>query len=129
MVERVFPALPTSALRYSRPGAAGMSIAVALQTYILEQLKMFDIAVWFAAGIVVGGVASMLMRGDEDPGVFFNVIVGVIGALLSGWFVAPYVGLQIAGVGVFGFGAVAVALVGAVAMLAVVGVVRRHRSR
>jgi uncharacterized membrane protein YeaQ/YmgE (transglycosylase-associated protein family) len=129
MVEPVFGTSPRDALRHSAHRTAGTTIAVELELRAFELVAMVDIAVWFVAGAVVGGVASLLMRGDEDPGVFFNVLVGVAGALLAGWFVAPYLGLRIASAGVFGFGALAVALVGAVALLAVVGAVRRRRPR
>ncbi len=90
---------------------------------------MVDIAVWFIAGAVVGAAASLLMRGDDDQGVFVNVLVGVVGALAAGWFVAPYVDFQVGHAGVFGFGALAIALVGAVVLLAIVGAVRRRRAR
>ena len=90
---------------------------------------MVDIAVWFVVGAVVGGFASVLMRGDEDPGVFFNVVVGVVGALLAGWYVGPDFGLRIANAGLFALGAMAIALVGAVVLLALVGAVRKLRSR
>ena len=90
---------------------------------------MLDVVVWFMVGAVVGGVAAWRMRGDEDPGVFVNVMVGILGALGAGWFVAPWIGLHVARPMMFSFGALAVALVGAVALLALVGFLRRSRRR
>ena len=90
---------------------------------------MLDVLVWFIVGAVVGGVAALLMRGDDDHGVFVNVMVGILGALGAGWFLAPLVGLHVARPMMFNFGALAVALVGAVVLLALVGFVRRARRR
>jgi uncharacterized membrane protein YeaQ/YmgE (transglycosylase-associated protein family) len=88
---------------------------------------MLDVVVWFLAGGVIGAVAAVLMRRDDDSNVFANVLVGMVGALVAGWFVAPWIGLQVARPMMFSFGALAVALVGAVALLALVGRVRSSR--
>ena len=45
---------------------------------------MLDVLVWFIVGAVVGGVAALLMRGDDDRGVFVNVMIGILGALGAG---------------------------------------------
>ena len=89
---------------------------------------MLNIAVWLVVGAVVGGVAGLLMRDDEDQAVFVNVLVGIVGALVAGWLVAPYVGLTVLNPRVFSFGALAVALLGAVMLLALMSLVRRVRG-
>ncbi len=88
---------------------------------------MINIAIWLAVGGVIGAVAGLLMRDDEDQAVFVNVVVGIAGALGAGWLVAPYVGLQMANPRVFQFGALAVALLGAVVLLALMSALRRGR--
>jgi uncharacterized membrane protein YeaQ/YmgE (transglycosylase-associated protein family) len=85
-------------------------------------------AVWFIVGALIGGVAGVLMRDEDDSGVFVNVLVGVVGALAAGWLVAPRLGPVASGARGVNFGSLAVALVGAIVLLAVVGLVRRHRS-
>ena len=90
---------------------------------------MLNIAVWLVVGAVIGGVAGLLMRDDEDQAVFVNVLVGIVGALVAGWFVAPYVGLKVLNPRIFNFGALAVALLGAVALLALMSLARRVRAR
>ena len=55
---------------------------------------MFHIVIWLVVGALIGLVAGLLMRGNEDQGVFVNVLVGVLGALIAGWVVAPYFGLH-----------------------------------
>jgi uncharacterized membrane protein YeaQ/YmgE (transglycosylase-associated protein family) len=90
---------------------------------------MLNVAVWLLVGAVIGGAAGLLMRGEEDSGAFANVLVGIVGALVAGWFVAPRLGFEVARPGVFGFGALAIALVGAIVLLAVLGAWRRRRRR
>jgi uncharacterized membrane protein YeaQ/YmgE (transglycosylase-associated protein family) len=89
-------------------------------------LNLLNIVVWLAVGMVVGAVAGLLMRHDEDAAVFPNVIVGVVGALAAGWWVSPLLGVRVTHPGVFNFGALALSLLGAVGLLAVVSVVRQR---
>ncbi len=89
---------------------------------------MLNILVWLVVGAVIGLVAGLLMRNEDDPGVFVNVAVGVAGALVAGWLVAPWVGVRVLNPKVFNFGALAVALIGAVLPLALLSLVRRRRS-
>ena len=91
--------------------------------------RMLNIMVWLVVGAVIGLVAGLLMRNDEDQGVFVNVLVGIVGALVAGWLAAPYLGVHVLNPKVFNFGALAVALIGAVLLLALISLVRRWKSR
>lgn len=55
--------------------------------YFLE-IKM-NFIIWIVVGGLLGWVASMIMRTDAQQGMFLNVVVGIIGALLGGWLLAP----------------------------------------
>jgi uncharacterized membrane protein YeaQ/YmgE (transglycosylase-associated protein family) len=88
---------------------------------------MLHIVVWLAVGAVIGLVAGSLMRSEDDQSVFVNVLVGVVGALVAGWIVAPYLGLHAGDARVLDFGALSVALVGAIVALALLSVVRNRR--
>ena len=90
---------------------------------------MFHIVVWLVVGALVGLVAGLLMRGDDDQSVFVNVLVGVLGALIAGWIVAPYFGLHAGDPKVLDFSALSVALIGAVIALALLSFVRTRRGR
>jgi uncharacterized membrane protein YeaQ/YmgE (transglycosylase-associated protein family) len=89
---------------------------------------MFHIAIWLAVGALIGLVAGLLMRNSDDQGVFVNVLVGILGALIAGWFVAPLFGLHAGDPKVLDFSALSVALVGAVVALALLSVVRSQRK-
>ena len=90
---------------------------------------MLHIFVWLAVGALIGLAAGLLMQGEDDQGVFVNVLVGVLGALVAGWIVAPYFGLHAGDPKVLDFGAVSVALVGAIVALALLSTVRSRRQR
>ena len=89
---------------------------------------MFHIAIWLVVGALIGWVAGLLMRNDDDQSVFVNVLVGILGALIAGWFVAPFFGLHAGDPKVLDFSALSVALVGAVIALALLSLVRSRRK-
>jgi uncharacterized membrane protein YeaQ/YmgE (transglycosylase-associated protein family) len=88
-----------------------------------------DLVIWLAIGAAIGWLGSLLLKSDPEQGVFMNVVVGVVGALLGGWLVAPRVGPPAAaGVEAGAVGFVA-ALLGAVVVLALFDFARRRRLR
>ena len=90
---------------------------------------MLHIVIWLVVGALIGLVAGLLMRGSDDQGVFINVLVGVLGALIAGWIVAPYFGLHAGDPKVLDFGALSVALVGSIVSLALLSIVRSRLRR
>ena len=48
--------------------------------------------IWLVVGGLIGWVASMIMRTDAQQGVILNVVVGIVGSMLGGWFIAPLLG-------------------------------------
>jgi uncharacterized membrane protein YeaQ/YmgE (transglycosylase-associated protein family) len=52
-----------------------------------------NIIIWLAIGGLVGWIASMVMRTDAQQGVFLDGIVGIVGAVIVGWFISPLVGV------------------------------------
>jgi uncharacterized membrane protein YeaQ/YmgE (transglycosylase-associated protein family) len=88
-----------------------------------------NLIIWLVIGGLLGWVASILMRTDAQQGILLNVIVGIVGALLGGWFISPLVGVPTINQGAFSLGALLVSLVGAVILLAIVNLVRRGTPR
>src|ERR1700749_4349481 len=105
-----------------RAGGAGRSLNNCSPAKDL--FVMLHIVIWLVVGALVGLVAGLLMRGDDDQSVFVNVLVGVLGALVAGWVVAPYFGLHAGDPRVLDFTALSVALVGAIIALALLSVLR-----
>ena len=69
------------------------------------------------------------MHTDARQGIFLNVIVGIVGAALAGFFISPMVGLPTINQGSFSIGSLVVSLIGAVILLAVVNLLRRGSVR
>jgi len=88
-----------------------------------------NLIIWLVIGGLLGWVASMIMRTDAQQGVLLNVVVGIVGALLGGWFISPLVGVPTINQGAFSLGALLVSLVGAIILLAIVNLVRRGTAR
>ncbi|HEX5686232.1 MAG TPA: GlsB/YeaQ/YmgE family stress response membrane protein [Ideonella sp.] len=88
-----------------------------------------NLIIWLVIGGLLGWVASLIMRTDAQQGVLLNVVVGIVGALLGGWFISPLVGVPTINQGAFSLGALLVSLVGAIILLAIVNLVRRGTAR
>ena len=86
-----------------------------------------QVVVWLVAGGVVGWLAGLLMK--RRDGVFLDMVIGIVGALLGGWFIAPLVGANTIDQGSFTLSSVLVSLAGAVILLALVNFGRRGRIR
>ena len=80
-------------------------------------------------GVILGWIASKIMRTDAQQGVFLNIVVGIIGAALAGFLLSPLLGVPTINSGDFSLGALLVSLLGAVILLAIVNFFRRGRAR
>ena len=85
--------------------------------------------IWLVIGGLIGWLASMLMKTDGQQGIFLNVTVGVVGAMLGGWFISPLVGVATINQNNFSMPALLVSFVGAVILLAIVNLVFRRGVR
>jgi uncharacterized membrane protein YeaQ/YmgE (transglycosylase-associated protein family) len=83
--------------------------------------------IWLVLGGVIGWVASLIMDTDAQQGMFLNVVVGIVGALLGGWLIAPLLGSDTINEGDFSIVGLGVSLIGAVLLLLLVRAVR-HKS-
>ena len=90
---------------------------------------MINLIIWLVVGGIVGWLASMIMKTDAQQGVFLNVVVGIVGALIAGWVISPLVGVPTINQDAFSLGALLVSLVGAVILLAIVNLIRRGTAR
>ena len=86
------------------------------------------IIAWIIIGGLAGWIASKIMKTDAQQGVFLNVVVGIVGALLAGFF-APRLGVGTINSGDFSLGGLLLSLLGAVILLALVNLIRRGKAR
>jgi uncharacterized membrane protein YeaQ/YmgE (transglycosylase-associated protein family) len=88
-----------------------------------------NIIIWLIVGAIVGWLASMVMKTNAQQGWVLNIVVGVVGALLAGWFLAPLFGTGTINQGDFSLSALIVSFLGAVILLGIVNLFRRGRVR
>ncbi|HEU5101897.1 MAG TPA: GlsB/YeaQ/YmgE family stress response membrane protein [Roseiflexaceae bacterium] len=86
---------------------------------------MINLLLWLLVGAVIGWLASMVMRTDEQQGAVLNIIVGIVGAAIGGFLF----GANTINTGVFSLSALLVSFVGALILLAIVNMLRRGRVR
>ena len=88
-----------------------------------------NIITWLVIGGLIGWVASVVMRTDNQQGIFLNVVVGIVGAVLGGWFLSPLLGVSTINQSNFSAAGLFVSLVGAGILLAIVNLIRRRSLR
>ena len=85
------------------------------------------ILIWLLVGGLVGWVASLIMKTDGSQGIILNVVVGIVGAFLAGFFISPLVGIPTINQNSLNIGSILVSLVGAVILIGIVKLVRGAR--
>jgi uncharacterized membrane protein YeaQ/YmgE (transglycosylase-associated protein family) len=88
-----------------------------------------NLILWIIVGGILGWLASIVMKTNAEQGMFLNIVVGIVGALLGGWLIAPLFGTGTINQNDFSLGSLAVSFLGAVILLAIVNLVRRGTTR
>jgi uncharacterized membrane protein YeaQ/YmgE (transglycosylase-associated protein family) len=86
-----------------------------------------NIIVWLVVGGLIGWAASAVMRTQE--GLLLNVVVGIVGAALGGWFLSPLFGVSTINQSNFSAASLVISFLGATVLLAIVNLVRRGVAR
>ncbi|MHB1314091.1 MAG: GlsB/YeaQ/YmgE family stress response membrane protein [Christensenellales bacterium] len=84
------------------------------------------IIAWLLLGGFAGWIASIIMKKNESMGVFANVTVGIVGALIGG-FIMSLIGRQ----DVMGFNieSLLIAVLGSIVLLSIVNLIRKGSVR
>ena len=88
-----------------------------------------NIIIWLVVGGIIGWLASMVMKTDAQQGIILNVVVGIVGAVLGGWFISPLIGAGTINQNDFSISGLVVSFIGAVVLLAIVNLFRRGSVR
>jgi uncharacterized membrane protein YeaQ/YmgE (transglycosylase-associated protein family) len=83
---------------------------------------------WLVVGAIAGWLAGLLVKGDEGIGVIGHIVLGLVGALLGGWVVSLVTGNDPMD-GVFDISTIVTAVVGAVVVVLIVGMIRARQVR
>ena len=90
---------------------------------------MINFLLWIIVGGVIGWLASIIMRTNAQQGLLMNIVVGIVGALLAGWFLTPFFWWSTINDGTFSLTAMLISLGGAVILLAILNLFRRGTVR
>ena len=82
-------------------------------------MDLTSLLIFLALGAVAGWLAGLIMKGGGF-GLIVNIIVGIVGAIVGGW-VFSFFGFESTGL----VGAMITAVVGAVILLAVIGLFKK----
>jgi uncharacterized membrane protein YeaQ/YmgE (transglycosylase-associated protein family) len=78
---------------------------------------MINFLIWIIAGAVIGWVASLIMKTNNRQGLIADIIVGIVGAFVGGYFLSPIFNAGTINQGDFSLPALLVSLGGAVILL------------
>jgi len=84
-----------------------------------------NLIIYLIAGAVVGYVASRVMRTNSQQGLLEDIIVGVVGAFLAGYFISPMLGVGTINDAIT-VPTLLVTLLGSIVLLAIYKAVRRR---
>jgi len=84
---------------------------------------------WIIVGGILGWLASIIMKNNDQMGIILNVVVGIVGAFLGGLLLAQLFGTGTINRGDFSIGSLLVSFVGAIILLAIVNLFRRRRPQ
>jgi uncharacterized membrane protein YeaQ/YmgE (transglycosylase-associated protein family) len=84
---------------------------------------------WLIVGGIIGWIASKIMHTDAQQGIIMNIIVGIVGAFVGGYVIAPFIGGGTINQGDFSVSGFIVSLLGAVVLLGILNFFRRGSVR
>jgi uncharacterized membrane protein YeaQ/YmgE (transglycosylase-associated protein family) len=83
-----------------------------------------NLIIYLIAGAIVGYIASRIMRTNSQQGLLLDIVVGVIGAFIAGYFISPLLNIGTINDAIT-LPTMLVTLLGAVILLWIVKSVRR----
>jgi uncharacterized membrane protein YeaQ/YmgE (transglycosylase-associated protein family) len=88
-----------------------------------------NLILWLVIGGILGWIASLVMHTNAQQGLFLNIVVGIVGALLAGVLLVPLFGVGTINQNNFSLPALLVSLLGSIILLAGVNLLRRGAVR
>jgi uncharacterized membrane protein YeaQ/YmgE (transglycosylase-associated protein family) len=85
-----------------------------------------SIVSWIVLGAIAGYLAGFLVKGDEGLGVIGHIVLGIVGALVGGFLARVFLGMDPID-GAFDISSIVAAIVGAVIVVWVVGMLTGRR--
>lgn len=93
---------------------------------------MLGFLAWIVLGLIAGAIAKAIYPGHQGGGILATIILGIIGSLVGGWLgnvLFPYsTGAAAASAGALTLGSVIFAVIGAIVVLFIWGLVTRRTA-
>jgi uncharacterized membrane protein YeaQ/YmgE (transglycosylase-associated protein family) len=89
-----------------------------------KRKRKMNLIIYLIFGAIVGYVASRIMRTNSQQGLLLDIVVGIVGAFLAGYFISPLVGVGTINDAIT-LPTLLVTLLGSVVLLWIVKAVRR----
>ena len=83
-----------------------------------------NIIIYLIAGAIVGYIASRIMHTNSQQGLILDIVVGIIGAFLAGYFISPLLGIGTINDAI-SLPTMLVTLLGSIVLLWIVKMIRR----
>jgi uncharacterized membrane protein YeaQ/YmgE (transglycosylase-associated protein family) len=80
---------------------------------------MINFIIWIIAGALIGWLASIIMRTNKRQGPIADIIVGIVGAFVGGYFLSPLFNISTINESNYSIPALLVSLGGAIILLAI----------
>jgi uncharacterized membrane protein YeaQ/YmgE (transglycosylase-associated protein family) len=80
---------------------------------------MINFIIWIIAGGFIGWMASLIMKTDGRQGMIADIIVGIVGAFVGGYFLSPLFNISTINESNYSIPALLVSLGGAIILLAI----------
>ncbi len=80
---------------------------------------MINFIIWIIAGGVIGWLASLIMKTNSRQGTIADIVVGIVGAFLGGYFLSPLFNVSTINESNYSIPALLVSLGGAIILLAI----------
>jgi uncharacterized membrane protein YeaQ/YmgE (transglycosylase-associated protein family) len=97
--------------------------------YRTERNVGMNFILWLVIGGILGWIASIIMQTNAQQGIFLNIVVGIIGAMVAGFLLTPLLGIGTINQNNLNLSALFVSLLGSIILLAIVNLFRRGAVR
>jgi uncharacterized membrane protein YeaQ/YmgE (transglycosylase-associated protein family) len=87
-----------------------------------------NLIIYLIAGAIVGYVASLIMHTNSQQGLLLDIVVGIVGAFLAGYFISPLLGVGTINDAIT-IPTLLVSLLGAIVLLAIYKMIAGRRAR
>ncbi|HEY6131857.1 MAG TPA: GlsB/YeaQ/YmgE family stress response membrane protein [Halioglobus sp.] len=84
-----------------------------------------NIIIWLIVGGIIGWLASLVTKTDEQQGINLNIVAGIVGALIGGWLLSPLLAAGSVNHGDFGLKGMLVSFGCAFILLLIIDLFRR----